>query len=437
MREKLRHALKFTTRYLRASHGGMHNRGSSRFHATVRRRKWTDKTSGAPLTNVLMDGGCLYVPGAEYGEFLDVYSDCIGSCIGDGGGHHAGASTVERASHGEALYVVERPSVEMRFYADFDVHLPLETTTNEVEAYVTSLVRTFAISAVSHLDASSHTIALGAELKRMPDKGVQKLGIHLIMPHTRVRIAEAEDVRTLILADIEKNVTPTPLNGWTDAFDASVYRQGGLRMFGSRKMVPCGCTPNDACTHRKQKVDAGRPYLLRTVVDAHGNTDDRWTQTLRRNTALCTRMTSIRLSCDDDYAPAPKRHRRAAAASVSSVFSAAAHADGRRVADMILGDLEPQHRDLIVVGVVGSIAESQSCLWRVEGEGSRFCPHVGRRHTQSTIYFVVSRDGVALRCHCKKGGCPAYRGRPLPLSRKGAAFLGLHTSARGLPPGFS
>lgn len=412
----------------------MHRTGC--FYTTARRRKWTEPPKGGvvPLSNVLMNGGCLYVPDEAYNDFLAVYAQCIEA--------------------GESLYVVERPSVEIRFYADFDIHVDVALTLAEVDAYVDGVASTFATSAARLLETESPTVVLCAEPKALHDDDAsggaisrQKIGVHLVMPRTRVSAERAMELREGIIDDLRTRLDP-PRNGWDDAFDASVYHQGGLRMVGSRKMTPCSCAASQACPHAQRKVDAGRPYLLRHVLDARGGVDPTWTHTLRANAVMRTMMSSIRLprsataaataaattAASRPVGPSSKRRRRADApprgGGESRRPGAASSTTTPRLADVVLDDaaLAPQHRDL-QVRVDGSIL-------RVVGDGDRYCPNVGRHHSQSTVYLVVAKDGVAMRCHCKKGDCPSYRGPAMALSRLGAQWMGHSVSDRGLPPGF-
>ena len=387
-------------------------RRASAFHATIRRRGWTDPSGGAPLSVVLMSGGCLYVPDADYRDFLTLYASA--------------------AEDGEALYVVERPSRQIRFYADFDVHLPVG---EDPVAFTSRLAAAFAASAAAHLQSTSPTVSLRVAPKALDGK-MQKVGVHLVMPRTRVSVPEAEALRKRVLADLEGSEgLGTPANGWEDAFDASVYRGGGLRLVESRKMVPCGC-PAATCTHGpSRKVDAGRPYLLHAVFDATGHFDEKWSRHLAANAVMRILMSSIRLPCGDAEEGVERTAKRPRGPREGrSGGSSGSGSSGMPRLAALLQQVHPAHADLVVLDVSPRNGSAPRLL-RVDGDGSRYCPNVQRSHTTSSIYFVVGTDGVALRCHCKKGSCPSFRGRPVPLTQRGALFLGT-ASERGLPPGF-
>jgi hypothetical protein len=46
---------------------------------------------------------------------------------------------------------------------------------------------------------------------------------------------------------------------------------------------------------------------------------------------------------------------------------------------------------------------SKVSFWvRVSGFGSRFCLNKGSEHSSSTIYFVITQNGISQKCFCKK-----------------------------------
>ena len=363
---------------------------------------------------MLLNGGCLYVPDAEYRDFLALCAECI--------------------DDGEPLYVVERPSAQIRFYADFDVHAEADADTDD---FIRQISTVFALSVGRCLGIASPVVVLSADTKLI-DENTQKIGIHLIVPHSRVSVLEAESLRQDILPDLQQKVSVTPLNGWDEALDKSVYRQGGLRLVRCRKMASCACDTK-VCPHMNRKIDAGRPYYFRNVVNTEtGELDEAWTQKLRANVMMMTMMASIRLPCGGEVtASMPVVKKRRCVSELPGVSSTLASARSPLLADLVATPPELQHRQLRVVDIV---SKTDNCpfryLLRVQGDQCRYCPHVARMHSTSTVYFVAGPNGISLRCHCKKGGCPAYRGRVLPLSRTGAEFLGMHVSMTGLPPGF-
>lgn len=365
------------------------------FFALACRRGWT-RPNGLPPSHVLMNGGCLYVPDVEHRDFLSAYSAAIDD-------------------HGESLYVVERPSQQIRFYADFDLKVAAD---EDVESFVTRLASEFAKIAARRLPTDSPTVVLRAEAKHL-DESTQKIGVHLVLPRTRMSVDEAEAARARVLEELcQDDVLREPVNGWDDAFDASVYRNGGLRLVGSRKMAPCDCT--GPCLHPQRKVDAGRPYLFSEVRDSSGEIDATWTRTLRQNGAMRAMMACIRIPCDDVVPHDTKKRKR--------VTNGRTRTSSLRWADLVDGPVASPHANLSVI--------AQGVFLRLEGQGCRYCPNVQREHSTSTVYAVQVSAGVSLRCRCRKGTCPMYRGPTLPLTRRGAELLGVHTSASGLPPGF-
>ena len=380
---------------------------STRFGATAARNGWFDPSHG-PLSAVLLDGGCLYVPDAEYAQLLALFAECV-------------------FHDGERVYLVERPSAHLRFYADMDVCLAPEVDPDDFEA---RMVDAFCARCAELPELrQSHVVVLAAARRRTPEGG-HKLGVHLVLPQTRVSVNEAEALRAAIVA---KGLGPhAPLNTWEDAFDASVYRQGGLRMVGARKMAPCGCTAG-ACPHRARKVDAGRPYVLRGVRGPEG---EKWESKLRANPVLLVRVCSIRAPGGESAPPPPAKRKRIAPSGSSTT----SRTDGVIFwPDVVVGEVHAQHRH-VVVSATSETTSSSSCYLTLDGDGARFCPNVDRAHRQSTLYAIVDRHTgrVCLRCRCKKDTCPRFC-TYLHLSKRGAALFGASGEAqrRGLPLGFA
>lgn len=377
----------------------------TRFRSIIRRLGWLDRRRTETATAVLMDGGCLYVPEAEFEQMLAAYADSL--------------------NDQESVYLVERPSPYIRFYADLDIHVDDGA---DRESFVSAAAACFARSSSAHVESEAAVCII----LRASDKAVEggwKIGIHIILPTTRVSIGEAERLRARVLSDLERNA-PTPKNSWEDAFDASVYRQGGLRMVGSRKMVPCSCTQGE-CSHRNRKVDAGRPYLLHSVLDAHGCASSEWEAQLRKNTHLLVKMCSIRTpNKPTDPTPAPaegerptRRFRPLRRASPNM---------GTCLARDAFQNMSPQHASLSIESLVQS---TRGTTLRLGGAGAQYCPNVGREHRQSSVYIVVDARGASMRCYCKKGTCPTFS-TGLQITQLGRELLGTTAQKRGLPHGF-
>ena len=363
------------------------------FHALARRRGWC--AADAP-TNVSMAGGCYRVSDAEYAEFLGAYADAVAA--------------------GERLYLVERPSARTRFYADLDL-------VARDEAHGDALADLAAATIARGAGLRGELVLLRAAAKPTAEGGV-KVGVHLVMPRTRVDAAQAEALRRALLDELERaasdeGVAP-PRNGWSEAFDESVYRHGGLRMVGSRKMAPCAC--REACPHPRRRVDAGRPYELVRVLGPDGYEDAALTRRLRANPALCAVACSIRTPARPGEAePPPAKRARAAG--------------GPLLASLLEAPPDPAHAQLRVADVATTAGGRRTL--RLEGPGERWCPHAGREHASSSVYAVADAGGLRLRCHCRKRSCPAFWGPAQALSAAGRTLLALRPTARGLPPGFA
>ena len=108
-----------------------------------------------------------------------------------------------------------------------------------------------------------------------------------------------------------------------------------------------------------------------------------------------------------------------------------------RLADFVVGEVHPRHSDLMVTADRAVDGPGVRKIARLHGDGSRYCPNVLRSHSTSSMYLSIGANGVALRCWCRKQTCPSYVGWTLPLSTRGAQWIGLGVSRSGLPPGFA
>lgn len=456
----------------------------SAFSKETTRRGWRRATPGASPNVVLMDGGCLYVPNAQYGEFLELYA--------------------LYASDPTPLFVVERPSCHMRFFADFDCHLsfpPSEPALlcdahhESIEQFCSSLERRFTSYACEEADLSSPVVVMHAKPKVLrvdtidgsSPQLIVKVGVHFVLPQSCVSDEDAIRHREAILRKLirdqegdgattafedEDNTSAhttgqAPCNGWHDAFDVSVYTQGGLRMVGSHKMERCPCAADDhRCPHPRRRVDAGRPYEFVHVLCPDGSTNALWTQKLRADPIARVRMCSIRVlgaarDAEDDTSRGTKtalrKRRRLGDASAPLAACAAAHTTQNRSKQLTVRDLltneavrrlGPRHAALYVHDVTelrraGNVSAPMALILTATHDLAgdaicRWCPNVQREHSRSSVYFVVDalRSSISLRCRCAKGTCREFRGAALSMTSAGTRALGIGGS-HGLPPGFS
>ena len=353
-------------------------------NSVARKKRWLVPDHG-DLSNVLMTGGKLYISPGDYSLFLETYAKDIAAGIE----HH----------------VIERATKEVRWYCDLDItsgrFLDLDI--------VCTIVRCFLSAGVS-----GPILVLGTLDPKTTEMGV-KTGIHLVAPQTRVKLEDCLRLRMRALQILKNECTHVCVNGWEDAFDESVYKNGSLRLVHSNKAVACKCMQKKDCDICKGtgKVDVGRAYVLRAVVDANGQRSAQWEDALKRNVVLLVKKASIRI-------PTSGAVEERAAPSRAKVAKHSPSSHGRALQELVDVDLCPQHANLVVTDV----QRGRTGVWiKVSGSGERYCQNVERFHNSSQVWFDVHETSIRQRCFCKKGSCSRFVGKPLRLNSEGRQFL--------------
>lgn len=157
------------------------------------------KTKEGEITHTNFLGGKYNIEGKEYEKFLEIYFN-------------------ELKKGNEDLYLIERNSKIFKFYADIDFD---DKTKVEME-YINKIVNIYK----SILNTDEVIISIRTMNK-----------IHLNFPNIRVDKNGAKRYRDQILSQIKDECSELIEDDkmWDKIIDKSVYNNGGLRMFGSKK----------------------------------------------------------------------------------------------------------------------------------------------------------------------------------------------------------
>ena len=339
----------------------------------ARKRGWFDHRR-APLSNVLMTGGKLYIPAGDYDEFfLPAYARDISS--------------------GVEHFIIERATEKSRWFADFDCPSHTRLDDAEWEAVVRELQDVLTSSAGQRSGV--------LVLKAMGGGPLDKTGLHFVAPDVVATMQTMLEWRARMITVLNRH---RPDVVWADIFDEAVYKGGSLRMALSSKMVPCTAQTHDAkCCGGTLRVNAGRRYEPHMFFGKDGCRNKQTERVLSANTQLVVSKASIRRG-EQTHEPQRSAKRRRVPD---------APADGGRLDDVIEG-LPPEHRDLRIVDRRGS-------RLRVGGAGARYCTVAGREHRSSTVYYVVNgaQQTATQYCWCRKGDCPSRGGVTLCLRSRG------------------
>lgn len=378
---------------------------------------------------VLLSGGSLHVPDSDWKDFLQAY-----------------ARDVEL---GVRHYVVERAGERHKWYCDIDL-----VPASGREPCDEEVLRIAEIA--SSLLSSSLVVALVS-------RSEAKTGIHLIGPWVKTTPVECMQLREELVraldADERLAGMPSDAEGWCSSVDEAVYKNGSLRMVGSRKMQfqKKEAEGGGGGGEKRGKVDVGRTYVY---LGCAGKESVAISSVAAQNFAQLVRLTSVRVIGGErrkeaggrtggetgigsgarprlNASSSSRKHGHPSSCPFPSLPSAPLSLSSL-VSDP--SQLHERHR-----GLAFTVSRwTPTCCWlkvEEEEEGShggsrtccsRYCECVSRSHSSSRVWFVATFSSLQQRCHCRKGACSDYRGRRIPLSYEGRRRIGL-CSREGLP----
>ena len=158
-------------------------------------KRWCRKRS-CGVSHTLMDGGTLYVPSSESGEFMKAYANQV-------------------SSSNTKLYVIELKTPIFKFFMDIDYVADSRLSPDDI------------IKIVKDIHQVIPGKCLVAIAPPKPKDGLVKSGIHIVWPEMAVdkqkAIQHMNEVKKIIGEDVSKHI------------DDSVYKGSGLRMIWSYK----------------------------------------------------------------------------------------------------------------------------------------------------------------------------------------------------------
>ena len=420
-----------------------------------------------PATHVSMSKASFHVPDDKEADFLRHYA--LGVTLG------------------AKFFLVEQLTPVFRLFVDLDIAQLAGVKEHHMEGAAFIVQRTVSQFYPDVADDDTTTlraIVCTTTYKRKPPKGdipeLWKSGIHIHFPNLFVTRTEALHIRESCVVELEgsgegfgKRVPPS--NSWREAYDETVYgkgtKGGGLRMVGSRKTDPC---PQCDGKYRKKgdtspvcigcngeaKVDSGRPYFPLLVLggqprgarrslrdlDAEKAYHDNF-ELLIRDTKVRTTLASIpdepRFSIPDAaplYIETALRKKaggggRGGANGQLTVVPRGNVANTEPAWDalqlLVRESFGARYARVVLQSVTSNAARSYFTV-HVSGENSRYCQNIRREHARNRIYFHVTADGIAQKCHdvateqsaeMRFGLCGSYSAGPEPIPQRLAPLL--------------
>jgi hypothetical protein len=327
-------------------------------------------------------GGKLYVSLGLNDEFLEAYGRDLLS--------GRGMSLVERRS----------PTFKLHFDVDIKGHLD-DADLRRVASLIVDAV-------APHYGATGGVVCHSVQ-RSEPSRRVSS-SLHVIFPSVVVDDARAHWVRSSVVARCASELAHLSLD-FEDVIDARIFCENGFRMIGSDKVKKCG-----TCAGRGRGlcVACGRRGFQREdkmytpwLVVGPSELDE---SILFGNLAYAAKVCGIRtrLPLSDTRLPlpreAPAKRRRVESSQQVRLPERLRHALERD-----LRRLHHKYSELILTRVLKCVHSlGVTYILKVGGPGSKFCQNKAGEHASSTIYFVLSKQGLRQRCYCKKSCLRLY-----------------------------
>ena len=350
------------------------------------------------------------------------------------------------------------PIFRMMFDLDLVQANPL-TSASELEIYkiMDRTVRMFYPDLPSDARSTAQTFAMFvtgvSSPKQFPATDPKrpnwvKIGRHGVFPYLRVNASMAIMIREAWIIALENELgirVSSEANPWSDVVDGAVYGPNGLRMVFSHKAEKC-----KQCDSKKSRaedcpscfgrgyIDAGREYVPLYYL-INGKPSDVTLQQYLGNTAEAIRLavfdTSLRLTADEQkVTPGFQTPVNCPVPADSDVTDSLEFKEDvqtrKRFAKRhtVLENNAPQMPAIkralkalpaeykaITIKQVEIASDGRYYHVLLRGPGSTYCMNLGGCHRNNTAFFVIRKEGISQRCHCR---CTHLHGRKFGLCSK-------------------
>jgi hypothetical protein len=419
--------------------------------ARVDRRPENERDKQTHLCLAGTDGGKFFVEERYAEQFLEEYSKYIQNNLMQ----MKNGVPEQNLDH---LYLNELRTPVFRFVFDLDYAQAFVLTREaELLLYQTMYTTLRKFYPPNVPDDIFDLIVTAAEDKKFPPDDAKrpnwfKYGRHGCFKNLYVNDQIAATLREGILAAIDEIPALTrteDCNGWTDVFDAAIYRANGLRMPYSHKIDKCHSCPaiRKECPKCRGvgHIDAGRVYVPYMAL-RRGIPSNRALADLRdpaKGVFVTVKQTSLRLPSDAKVTPGFKTYANCPVPKLGENMVHVEMQDGSQVREfkedykarqpyrnhlrVSPGSLEwntiqeyirrhlPDPFKRVRVKDITYPANLQYYHALLQGNGCNYCMNIGGNHRKNTSYFVFRPTGVTQKCHCR---CDTVDGRKYGLCSK-------------------
>lgn len=346
------------------------------------------------ITHYLLSGGIISVTDELHWDFIQQYVNHI-SIVGY-----------------DNISISEQKSFVYKYFQDMDYEFKKneEITTEQVIDHVITIqnfLKTVYVTIVEDNEETNPAIIskifevyiLEADSK-MKDENTIKKGYHIIWPNIRINKATGINMYPHLINFIKNKY---PDYDWNNIIDIEVYRNNGLRMPYSNKVLKCCKDIDCSKCNGSNKIIENRPYILKYKLDGYGNYMDISAMSLEDIIKSC----SIRLQKNSNMTPHNKYFTTVINESLFKKNKTIINFKMDHKWNIILNAIRKHERYKLIeiLNVIETnIFEDKGYFINVIGEGSQYCHNIEKNHNSKKIYFMLTRKyGLCQRCHCQ---CP-------------------------------
>ena len=356
-----------------------------------KRRKYFGRT-GNEVSHLLLDRGVLSVPESAHDDFVHEYS--MGVLRG-----------------GRPSCVVEYKPKSFRMFYDLDIvvkdaSLAAMMSAGDFPEDVRNIMHTICIATVFLFDVARSSVIIC--ISNMPKKkdGGLKLGIHITFEHLFVTSSTALHVREKVLELLAPEKNPFE-NTWDEIMDSAVFKGSGMRLAWAAKQDDLRRVYVPRLEYVLDRSETGvleRVLDPDTIVTSLGAIKDVVSRTCLRARGSLTKLRNP----DIDISISP---------TSSGNFSHASLREYSGVVEEINKAIPAKYKGR----VTGVVKSEHVYMFR---NSSKYCENVGREHTSSNTYFLVSSSGMRQCCYSRKDDdskkcrCADFRGEYIKLPKK-------------------
>ena len=357
-------------------------------------------------THYLLDGGLWKIPLEKYQEFLLLLANDL--------------------QNGCKYYISENRTEVFRLICDLDFYEEFTITTVQIERIVKIMQEV-----INEYYQDITVIICGTDTKTVTinDAEYIKSGFHLVWPKIFLTVEKAKELRLLFINKLNDIFGQRSLhNSWENVIDLAVYTDNGLRMLGSRKMVPCK-NKDSSCEkcNGTGRVDEGRVYKPLSILSGVSGNEE-YLRKMQNDYYLMLLETCI---CNYSNLPETGLLKDLIISPINKIKNVkSVKRDETELSKKIEAFIRKKFQANYSNVSVKKVTKVDNNTYFVE-VNDNFCMNVNRQHTSSSIYFQIKPSGICQRCFCKKettdgrssGMCSRFSSNEIQLTQVFSKFL--------------